>query len=1697
MKSYVEEIEFRATSPRRALPGLEYAEQKLQAISASLKAIQGQLSGVSTQTIFKQSAAQFERNIRAFTTRAGDNPFSKGPVSVARIGRMLGFPDLKDVRRVAEQYARDTEREISRLQRRLDKLPAASASYRSQRARAGLQKQIRQLRDQSFFTDVSARTFQNPRRAGEFFEQYSGPALKNILRGEAALNALVGGAGKIPLVVPAERVVARMETEKDEESEARPSAKTRTAEKKDRNEGDEESARAAVEQFKDGMATIRRDMAEEIVGEKKMKGEPGAMAGTDDLFRLAAIKERAAEQIKALVNSEKGQAIGPGKMLDDAMTRSATLLTSAEHDRQKGMIQEGRALGKTRKALAAAKERGDKEEIKRLESEKQEQEKRLRQLNKVFYSPLAKAQADRQKRAAKLADFERQQSQTAAFRSGSYLGAQQFVDDLLQRGAVRVGGRAHGGRKPARDIYELQEGDNIKRYTVTWGKTAADIDQTTRATKALREQTGWLGSDFLTNTLKVTKWAASVGVLYKSLELARYSFEEFQAVGAQMARLDQIFNKVGGSTRDLTSDVLQLAAANGRDAQEAMESAISWSRLGLNRVQVAEAVRLSLMAANVTQLSAADTTEHLQAILQNYNLTVGDLAAKLGEMVRISNIYNVTNADMLQGVSRTAAVAKQAGLSFEELIGLIGATVGATRQSGANIGNAIKTVITSLGSPALQQKLKLFYGISSEGPGGQKKEVSEVLNEIFVRYQRLDDLQKRAMLFSIGGKFQSSRLSAMLDNYVRAQVLAIDAQLHLNTAEQENLKIIGSLKAQLQGLTAEWDRFVQMQGTNGPAQALGAIATAFRNVLTLMNLPGMNKMMTGMFALLTVASARTLLTGIQLKHAGSQGWIGSSVKRMAAATMDFNQWINATVAGYAQRTTPTAAQRYGQYQNLRRRGFTAGQAGFLMGPARPSLYARGLSGLNTAGNWLRAGGGGMAQTGLNQFIGGASQATRLAGMFNVAMGSSSIVLGQLLRSLSVVGVALGEFLLPVLVVAGAIWLFNKAMDALEGHAEAAQKKLAGFNEEMERAAATANAMGQASELFNTAIKAFSPMAGYGMMSVEQAQRMLEQLSAVTYLNEPDLGKRAKLQSQWAQQTTALYEQGNQMGVVNALEQQRNGFIVWRRKALQDEFEAQQKTIAELTAEKANLESMQKGSFARFGYEGRQNRLQDIDQQMAQAQGKLVQNVQDQLEETDDLLSTDQRVVAEMEKQKTLAQAIADIFSSMPTVNPMEKWYADTAGKSAQVLADQKRMQELLMQSRQLEASDAQKEALNKKLDDQTAALHQKIADIKKASGEETFMFKTKDGREKPYTINLDDAIEDEWNPLSLFKTPRSAVAAAQIKPLEDQLAGLERQKDDLNKRGLYIGEDGNTNITQWGVVQKQMADLNKDLLEKQNELNALKAAQQLRADQWEMQQGGERAKREIAPFDFGRDRSDKMWRQYQALQVQINDLTQKPNKSLSDQVDLQSKLNQQIQLSLDLRQRAAEIEAEISQHVMDQQREFSKSVLGAGPEEMLRKLSAFRLAFDNRGNLRSTSQGQFFAMSSGTRQDFGILNPRFDPTMIELQGERKRVADIINKLGGDKGMDAAIKSLTDKWGAVADSIAARLVKDTPSYDAASETMDRFTGSVNVAGAALEQLATYIHDNIVGHQPAQPSTQHGRGVAVVQGGGLGGGAGFTK
>lgn len=327
-----------------------------------------------------------------------------------------------------------------------------------------------------------------------------------------------------------------------------------------------------------------------------------------------------------------------------------------------------------------------------------------------------------------------------------------------------------------------------------------------------------IGKNIIQNVQHVTAWAASVGILYGAIGMVRRGVGAFTEVEYQVARLSQVFRGNQDAVGPLTQSILMMAAANGRSAQEAMESAIQWSRLGLNRVEVTEAVRVSLRAANVAEISSAQATEHLSSMMSVYSLRATELEGVLGMLNATSNTFNVTNAQLFEGITRTSAAAKQAGLSLAELVGFIGAGVGNTGQTGANIGNAIKSMIGSLTAPDKQKMLRNNFSFETINANtGGIKDMSSLLGDMFVKLQSLTNAERQSFIFGVAGKNQASRVTALLDNYIKANNLAIHALLNLNSSETENEKIKGTLKNQLVGLITEFERFAFVM-TNVGAQ---------------------------------------------------------------------------------------------------------------------------------------------------------------------------------------------------------------------------------------------------------------------------------------------------------------------------------------------------------------------------------------------------------------------------------------------------------------------------------------------------------------------------------------------------------------------------------------------------------------------------------------------------------------------------------------------------------------------------------------------------------------------------------------------------------------------------------------------------------------------------------------------------------------
>lgn len=347
---------------------------------------------------------------------------------------------------------------------------------------------------------------------------------------------------------------------------------------------------------------------------------------------------------------------------------------------------------------------------------------------------------------------------------------------------------------------------------------------------------GWT-SKFGTTLGNVTAYGAASAAVALPAAAIREGVVEAARAERQTAALRAVFRGTDAEAIELRNDVLSLAAATGRGGEEAVSAAIQWARLGLTQQETAEAVRVSLLAANVAEMTTAETATRLAAIYSEYRLQVRDLAIELEQINTISNTYNVTNKDMLDGIARTGAVAKQAGVPLQELNGLIAAIVSGTGRTGAEAGNAIKSMITKLADPAIQQGLEKRFGLDVKDSLGGLKDMSSLLGEIFVKQTAMNRSEKGEFLKRIGGTQQASRIETLLSNYVTGEVKAIKAAEDLGSVERENLKIRGTAVSQWDTLVTQAQRFVTLlSSVGGEGSALADLTNGLKGVSALLDI---------------------------------------------------------------------------------------------------------------------------------------------------------------------------------------------------------------------------------------------------------------------------------------------------------------------------------------------------------------------------------------------------------------------------------------------------------------------------------------------------------------------------------------------------------------------------------------------------------------------------------------------------------------------------------------------------------------------------------------------------------------------------------------------------------------------------------------------------------------------------------------------
>ncbi len=453
-------------------------------------------------------------------------------------------------------------------------------------------------------------------------------------------------------------------------------------------------------------------------------------------------------------------------------------------------------------------------ELKKLESEQEEVNKKITDLNKIKPEGL-------QRLRESLKEF----SGASSLREipTNLDNIQKYIDNLsdeeIKKVAVAMGAVKDESENLSRGQY-IQE---ITRQLNDCGDQGRELNEVAKEVERLGEQVKQFFS--IGNTIQLFKRAvrdamATVKELDATMtETATVTDFSISDMWEQLPRYTDEANKLGTSINSLYK-ATTLYYQQGLDTNEAMA-------LGIETIKM----------ARVANMDAALATDLMTAALRGFNMELNEMSA-----VRINDVYSelaaVTAADTDEigiAISKTASIAHSANMEFETTAAFLSQIIETTREAPETAGTAMKTIIARFSEVKKLYSEGQILGTDEEGEAINVNKIQEALRTVgidmtkfFVGAEGLDDVllrlaqkwdtldvaTQRYIATQAAGSRQQSRFLAMMSDYDRTMELVNAAYDSAGSGQAQFEKTLDSMQAKLAELKNAWDQFVMGLANN-------------------------------------------------------------------------------------------------------------------------------------------------------------------------------------------------------------------------------------------------------------------------------------------------------------------------------------------------------------------------------------------------------------------------------------------------------------------------------------------------------------------------------------------------------------------------------------------------------------------------------------------------------------------------------------------------------------------------------------------------------------------------------------------------------------------------------------------------------------------------------------------------------------------
>lgn len=413
-----------------------------------------------------------------------------------------------------------------------------------------------------------------------------------------------------------------------------------------------------------------------------------------------------------------------------------------------------------------------------------------------------------------------------------------------------------------------KQAETLRKSGEEYEKVSADTATLTSETEKNISAVKQSGDSILSLAQKFLLWQISATIVMKPLHGLTSAIQRLGEILVETEDAAVAFRRVlkediGNS--EIIDSLYDIARDFGQTFDNVKEIALNFARTGMSWQETLSATRAAVLALNVAELDATESSDGLIAIMTQFGLKAEDLTNVIDVLNKTADNFPVTSEKLLAAIQRTGSSAAQANLSLEQTVGLITALSKATGRSGENIGTALNALINySTKSTALDTFASLSGDVAQVVDEYKKGAVDilEVWRAVSKEISHLTDQQADLLdqyfstsegeklkdelsaelgdvyndlsgVYSTANTFRKNYFIALLNNMDTVDAAIQTASDSSGYSIKENEQYLDTYTAKVNQLNAQWEELCANQnGILGLKKILVDIGSGLITVLT-------------------------------------------------------------------------------------------------------------------------------------------------------------------------------------------------------------------------------------------------------------------------------------------------------------------------------------------------------------------------------------------------------------------------------------------------------------------------------------------------------------------------------------------------------------------------------------------------------------------------------------------------------------------------------------------------------------------------------------------------------------------------------------------------------------------------------------------------------------------------------------------------